>query len=355
MLTTILAAVFVLGVLVFLHEFGHFIVAKLVGIRVERFSVGFPPRIAGVKIGETDYCISAIPLGGYVKLAGMIDESLDKDTIRGEPWEFQSKSIPKRVSTILAGPAMNFILAVVLFAGLIFYNGVAEPKNITAIGEVTPDFPAAKAGMVKGDRILAINGQPVETWDQMTKIIHALPDKDVVIRWEHAGQVREDTLHTRAERMPIGGKVQVVGLIGISPELRIRKIGLLASLGQGFDRTIYLTKMIYVSIEGLFTGRESLKSLGGPVMIAKLAGESVRSGFGSLLAFMAFLSLNLALLNVLPIPGLDGGHLVLLGIEAVIRKPLSVKTRVAIQQVGMAILFALIILVIFNDIRNVFF
>jgi len=355
MITTILAAIFVLGVLVFLHEFGHFIVAKLVGIRVERFSIGFPPRIAGVKIGETDYCISAIPLGGYVKLAGMIDESLDKETIKGEPWEFQSKSIPKRVSTILAGPLMNFFLAVVLFAGLIYYNGVANPKNTTVIGEVTPNFPASQAGMVKGDRILAINGQPVKTWEEMTKIIHALPDTQVVIRWEHAGEVRTDTLHTVAEKMPIGGEIKVVGLIGISPEIEIRKIGLLASIGQGFDRTIYLTKMIYVSIKGLFTGQESLRSLGGPVMIAKLAGESARSGLGSLLAFMAFLSLNLALLNVLPIPGLDGGHLLLLGIEAVTRKPLSVKTKVAIQQVGMAILFALIIFVIFNDIRNVFF
>ena len=354
-MTTILAAVFVLGVLVFLHEFGHFIVAKLVGIRVERFSIGFPPRIAGIKIGETDYCISAIPLGGYVKLAGMIDESLDKESIKGEPWEFQSKSIPKRVATILAGPAMNYLLAVVLFAGLIYHTGVGEAKNTTVIGEVTPQFPAAQVGMQKGDRILAINGQEVHTWDEMTRIIHALPDTTVIIRWMHGDQIFTDTLHTRAEKMPIDGEIKVVGLIGISPEVEVRKVGILTAIGLGFDRTVYLTKLIYVSIKGLVLGRESLKSIGGPVMIAKLAGESARSGWASLLAFMAFLSLNLALLNILPIPGLDGGHLLLLGIEAVTRRPLSTRTRVVVQQIGMAILFALVIFVIFNDIRNVFF
>ena len=152
MLVTILATVFVLGVLVFIHEFGHFIAAKMVGIRVETFSIGYPPRLFGKKIGNTDYCISAIPFGGYVKMAGMIDESLDKEGLKGEPWEFQSKPVPHRMAAILAGPLMNYVLAIAIFAGLVMFHGIGEISG-DRIGSVIPDFPATKAGIVPGDRI----------------------------------------------------------------------------------------------------------------------------------------------------------------------------------------------------------
>ncbi len=348
---TILATIFVLGILVFLHELGHFLVAKLVGIRVERFSIGFPPRLIGKKIGDTDYCLSAIPLGGYVKMAGMIDESMDKESIQGQPWEFMSKPLPHKVATIFAGPLMNYLLAIAIFAGLIFAKGVGEISG-TFIGEVTADFPAQKAGIVAGDKIVSINGKTVTAWEEMTEIIHSRPDQDIDVVWEHEGQSKSATIHSRSEKMPIDTEIRQVGIIGVAPKLMMKKVGLFTAIGEGFNRSIYITALVVVSLKNLIIGKESLKSLGGPVMIAKLAGESARSGWDTLFALMAFLSLNLAILNVLPIPALDGGHILILLIEGIIRRPLSVKTRILIQQIGMAILLALIIFVVVNDIRN---
>ena len=354
MLVTILATIFVLGILVFIHELGHFLAAKMVGIRVERFSIGFPPRLFGKKIGDTDYCISAIPFGGYVKMSGMIDESMDKEAIKGEPWEFQSKPLPQKMLTIFAGPLMNVVLAIILFTGLVFYHGVGEVTG-NRIGEVLEDYPAAEAGIVAGDQIVSIDGKSIETWEEMTELIHGLPDQKISLEWNHDGEIKSATVHSRVEKAPIDGDIKEVGLIGISPEVTMKKIGLFAAFEHGFERSVYFTRLVFVSLKMLVTGQESLKSIGGPVVIAKLAGDSARSGFDSLLFFMAFLSLNLAILNILPIPALDGGHLLFLIIEGVIRRPLSVKTRMVVQQVGMVLLLALMVIVVFNDVKNVFF
>jgi len=349
-MTTALATIFVLGILVFLHEFGHFIVAKLVGIRVERFSIGFPPRLFGKKIGETDYCVSLIPLGGYVKMAGMVDESLDTE-IKGEPWEFQSKSFWEKFSVILAGPLMNVLIAIVVFAGLTLSLGVGVVKDAT-IAQVSPGMPAAAAGIQPGDRIVAINGQTVSSWDEMTKIIHSHADKDLDVEWIHNGEHKQAIIHARAENVPINGKIERVGLIGIGPKLYMEKVGPLKAIGAGFVRTWDLTRLVGYSIWMLATGKASLRNLGGPIIIAKMAGESAKSGFSTLLAFMAFISLNLAILNVFPIPGLDGGHLIFITLEAIMGRPVPTKTKLIIQQVGMFILLALIVLVIFNDLHN---
>ena len=352
-MTTLLATIFVLGVLVFLHEFGHFIVAKIVGVRVNRFSLGFPPRLIGKKIGETDYCISAIPLGGYVKLAGMIDESLDKTPLRGEPWEFQSKPWLYRLGVILAGPLSNYLVAILLFAGLVLTKGIGYVKD-TTVGEVISEYPAEKAGIRVGDRIVAINGQPVTRWEDMTEIIHSRPNQEVTVEWERDGQKFVAVIHTRAQKAPVDGDIREIGLIGIGPKVYTRKVGLFSAIGYGAKRTVYLTKLIYVSLKKIITGTESIRSLGGPLIIAKLAGESARTGWDSVFALMAFLSLNFAILNLLPIPALDGGHMLFLIIEGIIRRPVPTKVKMIIQQIGMVIIFALIILVLFNDIRNVF-
>ncbi len=354
MLITILATVFVLGVLVFIHELGHFMVAKLVGIRVDRFSLGFPPRLFGKKIGDTDYCISAIPFGGYVKMAGMIDESMDKEGITGEPWEFQSKSLPQRMATILAGPVMNYLLAIVIFSGFFFISGIGEITG-NRIGEVLADYPAQEAGILAGDRIVSVNGDSIGSWEKMTTIIHNLPDQEIQVEWEHEGEIRSATIRTRAEKARIDDEIREIGIIGIRAELTMTKVGFFSALGHGIDRAVYFTKLIFISIKDLVSGKGSLKEMGGPVIIAKLAGDSARSGFDTLIIFMAFLSLNLAILNLLPIPALDGGHLLIMGIEAVIRRPLAIKTRLVVQQAGMAILLVLMIFVIFNDVKNVFF
>jgi len=350
-MTTVLAAIFALGILIFIHEFGHFILAKLTGMRVERFSLGFPPRMVGKKIGDTDYCISWIPLGGYVKISGMIDESLDRKSIQGRPWEFQSKPLYQRAMVIAAGPAMNFLLAILLFSGITFVKGIGEIEG-TYVGEVMAGYPAEKAGIKVGDRIVAVNGKRVASWEEMAKIIHNCPDKVIRVEWERDGRMFSANIRTVVQKAPVGGEIREVGLIGIGSKIRIRRAGLLESLYDGTLKTLYLGKLIIVSIKMLITGEESLRSLAGPIFITKLASESARSGFWSLLAFMAFLSLNLAILNILPIPVLDGGHLTFLAVEGITRKPVPVKTRMVIQQVGMAILAALFIFIIFNDLRN---
>ncbi len=354
-LQTIFAAILLLSVLVFLHELGHFLVAKLVGIRVETFSIGFPPRLFGKKIGDTDYCISATPLGGYVKLAGMIDESLDQETIKGEPWEYQSKSVSARMATIIAGPLMNIFLTVFLFSSLFYFNGKPVTNETSTIGSLSEDYPAQQSGLQIGDRIVAINSIPVDTWNQMTTIIRSQPDTVVFVEWERNTEILSAEIHTRRDTIPINGEIREVGILGIWPVVDMEKVGLVSSINLGFDKTIWLTKLLYHSIKRLFAGKESLRSLGGPLVIGKIAGETARLGWEAFLTFMAFLSLNLAIINLLPIPALDGGHLMFLTVEGIIRRPLPLKARLGFQKIGMVFLLTLILFIIFNDLRNLIF
>jgi regulator of sigma E protease len=346
-MTTLLAFIFVLGLLIFVHELGHFLIAKLCGIRVERFSLGYPPRMIGKKIGDTDYCISWLPLGGYVKMAGMIDESLDQK-IEGHPWEFQSKPVWQRALVIAAGPIMNVLLAVALFAGVTYHLGIQETIG-PVIGEVVENMPAHSLGLQKGDKILNIDGTVVESWEAVTREIHRHPAEKIAIEWDRNGVLM------RGEVTPVHDKTQGIGLVGIAPLTRTRAAGLGESLMNGVDYTVFLTRMFAISIWRLTTGQESIKSsLAGPVAIAKMAGDSARSGFDTLLRFTALISLNLAILNLLPIPVLDGGHLLFLFFELILRRPLSVRIRMVVQQVGMALLLALMVFIIINDIRRVF-
>jgi regulator of sigma E protease len=329
----------VLGLLVFVHELGHFLAAKWAGIRVERFSIGFPPRMIGKKIGDTDYCISWIPLGGYVKMAGMIDESLDAK-IEGQPWEFMSKPVWKRAIVIVAGPIMNVLLAIVFFALLFNHHGLVE--NVSVVGQVLPDKPAAAVGLQPQDRILAINGTPVTTWQQLVDIIHANPEKEIALEWERRGE------KMRATVTPVLDPEGKVGQIGIGPTKRQPGLGESFVLAGG--QCWFLTRMIGKFIGRLFTGQQSVREgLAGPVQIMKMAGQFAREGMAEVANFIAVISLQLALLNLLPIPALDGGHLVFLGLEAVLRRPVSVRARVIVQQIGMALLLALMLFVIVND------
>ncbi len=419
---TILAFIFVLGVLVFIHEFGHFIMAKIVGIRVERFSLGFPPRMFGKKVGDTDYCISWIPIGGYVKLSGMIDESMEKDSIKGEPWEFMSKPVYQRFLVIFAGPLMNILLALFIFSMSTYISGINEPMgaivgnvehgsvvqqtgfqkgdqiisvnnksvdtwnqvseiiegkdqvNVTwqrndqtflktvapeifdtiertlppVVGDVLNDYPAGQVGIQAGDRILTVNNQPVTTWNDLTDIVHKIPGQEVSIEWERNGKILSSSVTPMKE--PTDG----TGRIGISFLTVSRDVGLFYSFYMGTQYSINLTRLVYRSLKSVVSGNESFKNaFGGPIVIAKMAGESARSGAGNLFIFMAFLSLNLGFLNLLPIPVLDGGHLVFILIEAIIRKPLPDKTKIVVQQIGMALLLAFMVFVIINDIRRI--
>jgi regulator of sigma E protease len=422
-LETVLRLIIALAPLIFVHELGHFILAKIVGIRVERFSIGFPPRMIGKKIGDTDYCISWVPLGGYVKMAGMIDESLDKDSIKGEPYEFMSKPIYQRFLVILAGPVMNILLAILLFSGISYYLGSREPlgvsvgkiksanvisetalqegdiivsindqpvktwsevetlitqkKNITitferdgqilsagfqstyldsvektwppVVGSLQEDFPGIKGGLQIGDRIVSIDGKSIQTWHELTEIIHSSPEKQLTIEWVRDG--RRITAEITPRREIIPGKE--IGLIGISYPVQEQEISLVQSMIYGFTYCINITRSIGYSFEMIISGKIKFReAIAGPIRIAKYAKESAREGEANFIIFIAFLSLNLGLLNLLPIPVLDGGHIVFLTIEAIMRRPISPKVKLVIQQIGMALLIALMLFVIINDIQH---
>jgi len=343
----LLPFIFVLGILVFIHELGHFLAAKWAGIRVERFSLGFPPRMFGKQIGDTDYCISWIPLGGYVKMAGMIDESFE-DKIEGKPDEFSSKPIWKRAIVIAAGPFMNILLAYALFIGVIYNNGLPVPSPEAVVGEIEKNSPAAGLNLQPGDRILSVAGKEVGTWEELTKVIHALPDSTIAIVWEREGARNESTLKTIFDRE------RNIGRIGIGPIAVMREVSFGEAVLASGGYSIFLTRQLGNALARIFSGEASVKNeLAGPIQIMMFTGDFARQGFGKLLEFMALISLQLGLLNILPIPVLDGGHLVFLGLEAALRRPVSIKVRMVVQQIGMALLLALMVFILVNDASKV--
>lgn len=352
----IIATIIVLGILVFVHEFGHFLAAKITGIRVEEFSLGFPPKIVSKKWGETKYSLSWIPLGGYVKLSGMIDESMDDSWTESEPqpWEYRAKPGWVKIFVSCAGVLMNLLLAVIIFAILTFQNGIAIPSEEPLIGEVIEGMPAEKAGMQEGDVVVKINDIPIYTWQEMTETIQALANEETTIELLRKGERITVTLTPVPQQTVIDRDIRTVGMIGVSAHYTLRKAGVLESIGYGFKNTGYWLNLTVKSLGMLISGKESLKNIGGPIMIAQLAGESAKVGAGALFGFIAIISVNLALINILPIPALDGGHIVVAIIESVIRRDLRLKTKIRIQQVGMAILFTLIIVVLINDILRLF-
>jgi regulator of sigma E protease len=347
-MTTLLATIFVLGILIFFHELGHFLVAKRSGIRVERFSLGFPPKLIGKKIGDTEYCISWIPLGGYVKMAG---EDPDEKELKGEPWEFMSKPIHTRALVVFAGPFMNFILAILIFWGITFFAGKPEVhENTNQIGLVAPGGPADKAGIKPGDRIISVNGIEVSTFKEMAQIIYEQVEKPIEVKWKRDGEEHTATLTTFKDRvLDEKGDLKYVGKIGIGPSYTIVKVGFFRSFLEGVSGSAFIAVEVIKVLIGFFTGTSSVKDLGGPVFIAQTAGQIAKTGFVNLLAFIASLSVMLSLVNVLPIPVLDGGHLLFLSIEKIKGRPLTIKQRAAMQQVGLAFLILLIIFVTYND------
>jgi len=351
-MTSILAVIIVIGCVIFFHELGHFTFAKLTGMRVETFSLGFPPRLIGKKIGDTDYCLSATPLGGYVKVSGVIDESMDTKSIKGEPWEFQSKNIIQKLLFITGGVLFNLILAFIIFSALTVNTGIYEANHEAIVDSVITNLPAESAGIQSGDRIIAINGKTISKWEEMTELIHSHPNDSILVKWERDGVEYERGIKTIANKVLKGSKIVDIGMIGISPILTHRSAGLFESIHSGLSNTWYWLKITVVSLKMLITGEESIKNLGGPILIAQLAGQSAKSGIGSLFGFIAIISVNIALLNILPIPALDGGHFVVIIIEAIIRKPLSIKAKMRIQQVGLAIIITLTVLVFYNDIMR---
>ena len=390
MVTMIWSTVIILGILITIHEYGHFKAARMVGVRVEKFSIGVPPRFIVIKsldncinlklyffkwvnkkikwdiiftkdfvrngkIGsKTEYVIALLPIGGYVKMAGMLDESMDTK-INYEHDEFMVKPYWAKVWILIAGVLMNVLLAFLIFSCIGYYQGKSNVLNEPLVAGLQENMPAINSGIIKGDRIISVNNENIKTWDDLTSIIHGLPNKTISLLVERDKQLIEFNLETSSTPFPNkNGIIDTIGLIGVSPEIIYSDITVLESIKTGYSRTIGSFGLMIMSIKMLSSGSASVSDFGGPIMIAQLAGETAEAGWIPFLTFMALISVNLAFINILPIPGLDGGHIFLNTIEAIIRRPLTLKTRIRIQQIGMSFLLVLMFTVMFNDINRLF-
>jgi regulator of sigma E protease len=345
----ILATIVLLGILIFAHEFGHFIVAKRLGVGVLKFSLGFGRRLFGKKIGETEYLVSMIPLGGYVKLLGESDQEVlsPEDQKRS----FLTQPVWKRIAIVLAGPVFNFLLAIIIFA-VIFMAGI--PVYTSVIGEVQKDSAAFKAGLKAGDAVVAIDGKNVSRWDDMSVIISESQGKTLTLTVTRDGQNQElKVTPTKVQDKDIFGEEIDLYRIGImrSSQTVIERQNPLEACWSSLKQTWFFVKVTLISFVKLVEGVISpSKSLGGPIFIAQLAGAAVKKGLLDFVYFMAVLSVNLAILNLLPIPVLDGGHLMFYGIEMIIGRPVSLKWREMAQQIGFVLLILLMIFVFMLDI-----
>jgi len=449
---SLISLIVVLGVLIFVHEASHFLVARLFGVGVEKFSLGFGPRIFGKTVGRTDYRVSAIPLGGYVKMVGEDpDTELPPEDL---PVSFTHKNVYQRMLIVAAGPVSNLLLAVFIF--LLFFSivGIEDVRSVVKsiekdspaasagfrlddrivaidgreteswydvkkavtdsqgapllftversgefldletvpvlraghdilgdeieyfdagisglpvieaiIGEVTKGFPAERAGLQKGDRIIGINAAPVNNWDEMRKEIAASGGNPMQVKVQRGSEllqfeivpeltVTKDRVGNKVERHLIGIST---GGISIPEEMRLKKrLSPTMAVIESFKQTWFVVDVTLRGIVKMINGSISRDNLGGPIMIAQMAGQQAKEGIGKLIQFIAFISINLAILNFLPIPILDGGHLMFFSIEALRGKPVSLRVREIAQQAGMFILLLLMVFVFYNDIARIF-
>jgi len=438
--------VIVLGVLIAFHEFGHFLMARWVGVRVLKFSLGFGPKLVGRQIGETEYLVSAVPLGGYVKLFG--EEDSAATTPEEQRRSFSHQNLWSKVLIVFGGPGFNFLLAYLIFAGWLatgaplfvpsfkdltpdveamkpgspadtagmqvgdrvlrvnekdistrteLFDAVSKSngkpltvdvrrggqvksllitpagttvqedgKNITVyslgIEETAPVItavmngsPAMEAGVKEGDRIVAIGGQPIHTWSQMTGIVKESPNRPLKIEVNRNGQVVALTITPALEKVSVSGKSVEIGKIGVSGPGRslIRAANPLLALWHGLEATWGWTELTAVGIYKMIAGEISSKNIGGPLTIASISGEAGAQGMASVIFLIAILSINLGVLNLLPIPILDGGHLLFFAIEAVMRKPLADRQRELAQQAGLLLLVCIMVFAFWNDIERV--
>jgi regulator of sigma E protease len=441
-MVTVISFVIVLGILIFVHEFGHFIAARLCGVGVEKFSIGFGPKVFGWKRGETDYMLSAIPLGGYVK---MIGEEPDAPLSEEEKkYSFTHKEVWKRFIIVAAGPFFNFFLAIVLyfilfiFYGTYFYPpviGEAEPgapsyeklftgdevlsvndTKITSwselekiiekskgnevllkvkrgsdieeivlkpalmdseslfgekikkyslgvkpylppvIGSVSPDSPASRAGIKAGDRIVEINGSKIVTWYDVSDAISG-SESDIRLVFERNGESAEKIIQPEVKELKDHlGKSYERKLIGIAAKdiTEHKNAGPVTAMSESLSQTWKVIELTFVGIVKMIDGTISKDNLGGPIMIAQMAGDQAKQGLTSFLVFICLISINLGLLNLLPVPVLDGGHLMFFLIEMVTGKPVSIKVREVAQQIGLFLLLMLMVFAFYNDILRLF-
>lgn len=337
LLTTIIAFVFVLGLLVIVHELGHFATARAVGMGVREFGIGFGPKLASKRFGDTVYSLGIVPLGGFVKIAGMDPDEEQDET------SFGSKPIWARMLVIAAGSLMNFVLPVLLFFLVLMGAGVDQPSEAPVIGNVFAGKPAAVAGLAPGDKILTVDGKPVAVWMDIVNAIRVSANREVAITYERAGSA--GSLKLVPEFDPKTNR----GVIGVMPQINKYMPGPGEAIGLAFKQTFAVGAAVLGGLVQMITG-QAPADVAGPIGVAQMTGEVAKMGFLPLLQFAAFLSINLGLINLLPVPVLDGGHLMTLVVEAVRGKPLSREKLQLIQMIGFALLMGLMLLATFKDI-----
>jgi regulator of sigma E protease len=350
---TIISTIVVLGVLIFFHELGHFLLAKLLKVRVEAFSLGFPPKLISKKIGETDYRLSVVPLGGYVKLLG--ENPKDEVPPELQPYSFMHHPLWHRFLIVLAGPGFNMMFAALAF--FVIFNLWGLPYLTTELGGVKEGSPAALAGMQKGDVVLEVGGAKVARWEELSQKIRDAGERPVIIKYRRDGQVSQvEVTPEVTEVTDIFGSKVAAPLIGVmAPDkVALEAISPWRALTESTLATYRIAVLTVTSMYKLLAREMPLKNLGGPILIAQVAGKQAELGLNNLIHFMAILSVNLAILNLLPVPILDGGHLFFFLIEAIRRKPVELKHREMAQAVGLMLLLALMLLVFYQDLLRLF-
>ena len=356
---TLLWAVILFGLLIFFHELGHFIVAKMVGVRVLKFSLGFGPKLLGKKIGDTEYLLSAIPLGGYVKPLG--EDPEDELTEEEKPFSFNYQPVWKRAAIVVAGPVFNLVLAFLIFTSFLAFNYPVIVPDLdsmtTTIENVKEGSPAETAGFLSGDKITAINGTDIMDWSEMAAVFSKSPGKELDVRVRRGDEVINVTVTPEAVKgMDENGEEATVGRIGISKKMSgnvIQSESIFSAPFKGMQAVYEWCVVTLEVVVKLFSGGISTKQIGGPILIVDAAAKAAEVGVYTYFNFIAIISINLAILNLLPVPVLDGGHLLFFGIEALRRKPLSDKIMIAANKIGMTLLFLLIAFVFYNDIVRI--
>ncbi|MFN8626528.1 MAG: RIP metalloprotease RseP [Candidatus Binatia bacterium] len=353
MLISILAAIVVLGFLILFHELGHFVVAKRVGVGVLKFSIGFGPTLVGRRLGRTDYVISAIPLGGFVKMVGEDpDEQVDP---QDRAIAFQQQALWKRMAIVGAGPGANIVFAFVAFSLVFAIYGARVPTDAAKVGAVIENMPAAAAGLQAGDLVTAVNGSPVAQWEKLSETIRASGGQPITLNVQREGRALEIQLTPQAkpDRNMFGETLGTAYVIGIERGFDEEQVGPLRAVWMGGQQTAWWVETLLLSVVKMFQGRIPAKDIGGPILIVQAAGQQARLGFEYLLHFMAVISINLGVLNLLPIPVLDGGHFLFFAMEALLRRPLDTRHREIAQQVGLVLLVSLMAFAFYNDIVRV--
>ena len=387
----ILAFIILIGVIVFVHELGHYMAARSVGVGVERFSIGMPPnfvdftktkkglivdiyffavknrKVKWIKVystifssfrnpSETIFTIGLLPLGGYVKMKGILDESMDSE-FKGEDDELESKNALQKIWVMSAGVIMNLILTFFVFTLIGNLQGDTKIENPnTTIDYIVPDQPAYNAGLQVGDSFIAIEGANVDSWYEAVGQIEKYPNETITISFNRQGETLNKQVTLGARPDLTSGRVdREVGALGISKNQVPVELNFTESLVYGLNETKWAMTLMTSSLKMIFQGNVSRDEVGSVIMIGDMAGQAAQAGLVPFLFLMALISVNLAYINILPIPGLDGGHIALILVESLLGRKLSVKTRIRIQSVGMFILLSLMVFLLLNDIIRVLF